>query len=162
MQHFTKLWIFGLLLFSPYSFAYENHHQEEWELGLSVGYASLPDEDAEGTNVHLHVMKHLEGEGYEYFSLGLGLEMIASEDTHYATMFTIAVHPTEDLTFSISPSLVWEKHDEEEWEHEYATHLELSYVFDVSEHFHIGPVIGYSKSSEAEHYTFGIHLGIPL
>lgn len=151
----------SLLLFSTLAFAYENHHEEEWELGLSMGYASLPDEDAEGTNVHLHVMKHLEGEGFEYFSVGLGLEMIASDDTHYATMFSVAVHPTEDFTLSFSPSIVWEKY-EDAWENAYASHFEASYVFDVSEHFHIGPVIGYSTSDEAEHYTFGIHIGIPL
>jgi hypothetical protein len=161
LQHFTKLWILGFLFLTPLAFAYENPHEEEWEIGLSLGYASLPDENEEGTNVHLHIMKHLEGEGFEYFSLGLGFEMIGAKDTHYATMFTMAVHPTEDLTLAFSPSIVWEKH-EDEWGNIYASHFEVSYVFDVSEHFHIGPVIGYSTSAEADHYTFGLHLGIPL
>jgi len=162
LKYFTKLWILIFLLFTSISSAYEDHHQEEWELGLSLGYAHLATEDKDGTNVHLHIMKHLDGEGFEkYFSLGLGLEMIASDETHYSTMFTIATHPTEDLTLAFSPTIEWEKHSTE-WENHYASHFEASYVFDVSEHFHIGPVIGFSTSEEGEHYTFGLHLGIPL
>ncbi|MDQ7083662.1 MAG: hypothetical protein Q9M36_01465 [Sulfurovum sp.] len=154
---------FALLLLSSLVLSSSaQEHEDGWELGLSIGYANLTTENDEGTNVHLHLMRHLEGDDWEkYVSLGLGFEIIASDETHYATMITVAVHPIEDLTLAFSPGIVWAKH-EGDWEVDYATHIEASYVFDVSEHFHIGPVVGYSTSQEGKHYTVGIHLGFPL
>lgn len=140
----------------------QHHEHSEWEFGISVGYADLTSEDARGTNVHLHLSKRIESDDFlQYFSYGIGAESIISDDTHYSFMATVGYHPIEDMTLSISPSIVWENH-EGAWESMYATHYELNYVFDVSDGFHMGPVVGYSKSSEAEHYTFGIHIGFPL
>ena len=145
---------------------HEGHHEmHEWELGVSVGYANLTTEDEEGANLHIHLLKRLEGDGFEkYFSVGFGAEMIVTTDNekHYGAMVTFAYHPVEDLVLSVSPGFEWAKHEGSSWEREYATHLEAVYSFDVSENYHIGPVIGYSKTSDAEHYTVGIHIGIPL
>jgi hypothetical protein len=146
--------------------AHESHHEmHEWELGISVGYANLTTENEEGTNLHLHLLKRLEGDGFEkYFSAGFGAEMIVTTDNekHYGAMVTLAYHPVEDLVLAISPGFEWAKHEGHSWERAYATHFEAAYVFDVYENYHIGPVIGYSKTSDAEHYTVGIHIGIPL
>jgi len=153
--------ILSLLLFQTTIYA-ELHEHNDWEFGMSVGYADLVTEDTIGTNVHLHLSKRIESDNFlQYFSYGIGAESIISDDTHYSFMTTFGYHPIEDLTLAISPSIVWENH-EGGWESIYATHYEVSYVFDVSKNFHMGPVIGYSKSSEAEHYTFGIHIGFPL
>ncbi len=147
-------------------FAEEEHHDHEmheWELGVSFGYANLKTEDEEGGNIHLHLLKRLEGDGIQkYFSVGFGAEMIVTDEKHYGAMVTLAAHPIEDLVLSVSPGFEWANHEGHGWEREYATHLEAAYTFDVSENYHIGPVIGYSKTSEAEHYTVGIQIGIPL
>jgi len=138
------------------------HEGHEWELGISAGYANLKTEGEEGVNLHLHLLKRLGDDGLKkYFSAGFGAEVIRTDETHYGAMVTLAYHPVEDLTLSISPGLEWEKH-EGSWESHYATHYEAAYSFDISKSYHIGPVIGYSKTSEAEHYTVGIHIGIPL
>jgi len=151
------------LLVLLYSATYaEMHDKNEWEVGMSAGYADLTTEDANGANIHIHLSKHFESDSFlKYFSYGVGTEAIFSDESHYALMATVGFHPIEDLTLALSPSVVWANH-EGGWESMYATHYEASYVFDVSENFHMGPVIGYSKSSEAEHYTFGIHIGFSL
>ena len=96
-----------------------------------------------------------------YFDVLSTPSMIITDEKHYGAMVTLAVHPWRDLVLSVSPGFEWANH-EGTWESEYATHLEAAYTFDVSEKYHIGPVIGYSKTSDAEHYTVGIHIGIPL
>jgi hypothetical protein len=158
----------GLVGLSSAALSEEEHHHDaheghEWELGISVGYANLKTEGEEGGNLHLHLLKRLGDEGLKkYFSAGFGAEVIRTDETHYGAMVTLAYHPVEDLVLAVSPGFEWAKHDGSSWEREYATHLEAAYSFDVSENYHIGPVIGYSKTSEAEHYTVGIHIGIPL
>ncbi len=140
----------------------ELHEHDAWEFGLSVGYADLSSEDATGSNIHLHLHKRIESDTFlHYFSYGMGAEAIVSDENHYSLMATLGFHPVDEFTVALSPSLVWAEH-EGSWERLYATHIELAYSFDISEDLHMGPVIGYSKSAEAEHYTFGIHLGMPL
>ena len=142
---------------------HDSHEMHEWELGVSFGYANLKTEGEEGGNLHLHLLKRLEGDGFEkYFSVGFGAEVIVTDEKHYGAMLTLAYHPVEDLVLSVSPGFEWANHEGEGWEREYATHLEAVYSFDVSEDYHVGPVIGYSKTKDAEHYTVGIHIGIPL
>ena len=157
----------GITGLSTAALSEEDHHGghegHEWELGVSVGYANLKTEGEEGTNLHLHLLKRLEGDGFEkYFSVGFGAEVIRTDETHYGAMVTVAYHPVEDLVLSVSPGFEWAKHEGSSWEREYATHYEAAYSFDVSESYHIGPVVGYSKTKDAEHYTVGIHIGIPL
>lgn len=163
----------GLVGLSTAALSEEDHHDEihhshaehEWELGVSVGYANLKTENEEGGNLHLHLLKRLDGEGIEkYFSVGFGAEIIVTTESekHYGAMVTFAYHPVEALTLSVSPGFEWAKHEGSSWERKYATHLEAAYAFDVSENYHIGPVVGYSKTSDTEHYTVGIHIGIPL
>lgn len=87
--------------------------------------------------------------------------MVVSDENHYVAMIVLAYHPTENLVLSVAPGVEWAKH-EELWERVYVTHYEAVYNFDISEGYHIGPVIGYSKTKEAEDYTVGIHIGIPF
>jgi hypothetical protein len=138
------------------------HEAHEWELGVSVGYTNLKTEGKEGANIDLHLLKRLDGDGFEkYFSVGFSAEMVVSDENHYVAMIVLAYHPTENLVLSVAPGVEWAKH-EESWERVYVTHYEAVYNFDISEGYHIGPVIGYSKTKEAEHYTVGIHIGIPF
>ena len=137
------------------------HEESSFELGLSVGYAYLKAEEDNAPALHAHLMKRLSDEGFQqYFSLGFGVETIFTDEKHYGAMVTMAVHPSENLIFSISPGVAWEEHNGETHS-SYATHVEAAYVFETT-HFHIGPVVGYSKTEEDEHYTIGVHIGIPL
>lgn len=143
----------------------EASHKEKgesgFELGLSVGYAHLKTEEDNAPALHLHLLKRLSDEGFQkYFSLGFGIETILADEKHYGAMVTMAVHPTENIIFSVSPGVAWEEH-EGETKSSYATHLEAAYLFETS-HYHIGPVVGYSKTEDEEHYTIGVHIGIPL
>jgi hypothetical protein len=139
----------------------EEHHSD-WELGFALAYAKLPSENSEGANVHIHLQKRLDYQDWRhYFSVGVGVEMIANDEQHYGTMLTLGIHPLEDWSIDLSSGLEFSNHHGA-WENLYATHIETSYVFDVSEHFHLGPVIGYSRTKEAEHYSVGIHIGVPL
>ncbi len=134
--------------------------ESSFELGLSAGYAYLKAEE-DAPLLHVHLMRRLSGEGIQkYFSLGLGAETIFTDEKHYGVMVTMAVHPTENIIFSVSPGVAWEEH-EGETKSSYATHIEATYVFETP-HYHIGPVVGYSKTEDDEHYTIGVHIGIPL
>ena len=156
----------ALVGFSTAALSEEDHHAShahEWEFGVSAGYANLKTEGEEGTFLDLHLLKRLEGDGFEkYFSVGLGAEMIVSDEKHYAAMVVLAYHPTEDLLLSVAPGFEWAKHEGSSWKREYATHIEAVYNVGISGAYHIGPMIGYSKTSEAEEYSVGIHIGIPL
>jgi hypothetical protein len=153
-----------LLLLCSSTLLAENHHfHGDWEIGVSAGYANLKTESEDGTNLHLHLMRSLGEKGIaKYLSLGVGMETIVTEEEHYGVMLTLDIHPIEDLTIGVSPGFEWAKHDGISWEREYATHLELTYSFDMANGYHIGPSIGYSVTKDSEHYTFGIHLGIGL
>ena len=156
----------GLIGLSTAALSEEDHHgahkAHEWELGVSVGYVNLKTEGEEGTMLDLHLMKELDGDGLEkYFSVGLGAEVVFSHDNHYVAMVILAYHPTENIVLSVAPGLEWAKHDGET-EREYVTHYEAVYNLIHSEKYHIGPMIGYSKTKESEDYTVGIHVGIPF
>jgi len=140
---------------------HSEHESDGLEIGLSVGYAYLKEDREDGVNLHLHLMKRLSGEGLQkYFSVGVGVETIITDEKHYAAMFSLAAHPWRNLVLSVSPGLEWAKH-EGKWESEYATHLEAAYNFEGSG-FHYGPTISYSKTKDDQHYAIGIHIGVPL
>ena len=140
---------------------HKNHEESGFEIALSVGYAYLKAEEDNAPVLHAHLMKRLSGEGLQkYFSLGFGVETILTDEKHYSAMVTMAVHPSENIIFAVSPGVAWEEH-EGETNSSYATHVEAAYVFETS-HYHIGPVVGYSKTEDDEHYTIGVHIGIPL
>jgi hypothetical protein len=131
---------------------YGAHKSHDWELGIGLGYTDLKTEGENGATLDLHLMKELEGDGLEkYFSVGFGAEVVLSHENHYVAMVVLAYHPTEHLELSIAPGLEWAKHDGT-WEREYVTHYEAIYNFEIAEDYHIGPMIGYSKTKEAEDF----------
>ena len=141
--------------------SHENHAHSDIELGLSIGYARLEEEKIDGTSLHVHIMKRLSDHGIQqYFSIGAGVESILASENHFGAMLSIAAHPSESLTITLSQGIEWANH-EGSWESSNATHIEASYLFEA-EHFHYGPVLGYSKAEEKQHYKVGIHFGIPL
>jgi len=138
------------------------HEAHEWELGLSVGYTNLKTEGEDGVMLDTHLMKRLGDDGFKkYFAAGLGAEVVLSHENHYVAMIVFAYLPTDNLVLSVAPGLEWAKH-EGTWEREYVTHYEAIYNIYNSEKYHIGPMIGYSKTKEAEDYSVGIHIGIPF
>lgn len=140
---------------------HSGHESGETEVGVSLGYSYLEEEKENGINLHFHFMKRLTGEGIQkYLSVGLGVETIFTDEQHYGAMISLGVHPWRNLVISVSPGWEWAKHDGE-WESGYATHLEAAYVFE-GPGFHYGPVIGYSKTQDDQHYTVGLHFSVPL
>jgi len=157
----------SLLLFSSSSFAKDQHDEAHGhndhgiELGISVGYAYLEEEKEEGANLHLHIMKKLTGDGIQkYLSVGVGFETIFSHEQHNAAMLALGIHPAEDIVLTISAGKEWAKHNGET-ESGSVVHLEATYLFEA-EGYHYGPVIGYAKTHEDQHYTLGMHFGFPL
>ena len=139
--------------------SHDMHQTEDIEFGASLGYAYLKEEQKNGINIHLHAMKRLSDEGLlQHVSVGLGVETILTDEAHYAAMLSVAVHPWKSLILSVSPGYEWANHDGT-WESSYATHLEATYTFESS-NFHYGPVFGYSKTADTQHYTAGIHFGM--
>ena len=137
----------------------EHHHASEF--GISLSYVDLVDEDETAPSIHLHWLKPLEGsESLERLGIGLGFETIFADHTHHTVMATLAFFPIDHLVLSVSPGIVFAD-EESGWENHYATHIELSYGFDVGE-YEIGPVIGYADSDEGSHRMIGLHFGIPF
>ncbi len=136
-----------------------NHDTSWFELGLSAGHVHLDGENENAPGLHFHVNKRLGQEGImERLALGVGGEAIFADHEHYAMMLPLSVYPWRGLVLSVAPSLVWAKH-EGDWESEKAAHLEAAYVFELGE-CDLGPIVGYSGSSEEEHYMVGLHFGI--
>ncbi len=161
--------IFWFSMTPPLTFAQEapifydinEHSHSDLELGVSIGYARLEEEKKDALNLHLHIMKRLSDYGIQqYISVGAGVETILSSENHVGAMLSIAIHPTERLVVSFSQGLEWANH-EGDWESSLASHVEASYLFEATD-FHYGPVIGYSKASDKQHYTIGLHFGVPL
>ena len=137
------------------------HDTSGIEMGLSAGYVHLKGESEDAPGLHVHLSKRLGQDGvFEHLSLGIGGEAIFADHEHYALMLPLSVYPWRGLVFSFAPSIVWAEH-EGEWESEYATHLEAAYVFEIGD-YDMGPVIGYSKTSDEEHYMIGVHIGLHL
>ena len=132
-------------------------HSHIYELGLSTGFVRMEPEGESALGTHLHFIRRFRGEGIERFlGLGVGFEAIFADHMHYNLMGTIAIYPYKNLFIGISPGmLIVEHHDE--CEMCYSTHVEVAYGFDVGQ-FHVGPVVGYAKSGDDEHYMIGIHL----
>jgi len=158
----------SLLSLSSATFAKEQHtntHHEhdkhDIEMGVSVGYAYLEEENEGGTNLHLHIMKKLSGEGIQkYLSVGIGFETIFAHEQHNAAMLALGIHPWNNVVFTVSAGTEWAKHNGVT-ESGSVMHLEATYLFEA-EGYHYGPVVGYAKTHEDQHYTVGMHFGFPL
>ena len=137
----------------------DHHHAREF--GISLSYVDLIEEGETAPSIHLHWLKRLEGsESLERLGIGLGFETIFADHTHHTVMATLAFFPIDHLVLSVSPGVVFAD-EETGWENHYATHIELSYGFEVGE-YEIGPVIGYADSDEGSHRMIGLHFGIPF
>ncbi|UCG58128.1 MAG: hypothetical protein JSU70_01215 [Phycisphaerales bacterium] len=133
-------------------------HDRVYELGVSTGFVRMEPEGQSAVGTHLHLIRRFQGEDIRrFFGLGIGFETVFADHTHYNVMGTIAVYPYKNLSIGISPGVLIVEHDNE-CELCYSTHVEVAYVFEIGQ-FHVGPVAGYAKSGDDEHYFVGIHLG---
>jgi hypothetical protein len=118
----------------------------------------LQPEGESALGTHLHFIRRFRGEGIgRFLGLGVGFETIFADHMHYNVMGTVTIYPYKNLSVAISPGLLIVEH-ENEYETRYSTHLEVAYGFEVGQ-FHVGPVVGYARSGEDEHYFVGIHIG---
>jgi hypothetical protein len=145
--------------------AHDHHHHGHDlsgpELGVSVGYVHLEEEDENVPGVHAHLLHRLGDDGLRrHFAIGAGAEYLFSDEEHYALMFSLAAYPWRGLVLSVSPGVQWAEH-EGDTEAEYSTHLEAAYVFPFGD-YDIGPVIDYSWTKDEKHYMIGLHIGIHL
>jgi len=148
--------------FSEESHGSHEHHSHDtrgMEMGFSAGYFHLDAENENAPGMHVHLSKRLHEEGLmKHFALGVGGEVIFADHEHYAVLLPLFVYPWRGLVLSVAPSMIIAEH-EEDWESEYATHLEAAYVFEIGK-IDAGPVVGYSRSSDDKHYMVGLHVGV--
>ncbi|MBU1099109.1 MAG: hypothetical protein KKA84_01805 [Bacteroidetes bacterium] len=138
-----------------------HHHDSDYELGFSFGLNHLVEENETPLSAHIHLLRKLGDENiWERIALGLGYEHIFSEHTHYSVVGTISINPIWHFVFDVSPGVLITEHEGSN-ESQFVTHIELTYEFEVGE-IGIGPVVGYGVSSEDNHYTIGLHIGIGL
>lgn len=159
----TVALLFALLSFTPFVYSQEEHEHASTELGLSLAYVWLDEHGEEETAAaaHLHFVKMLDGSAFlERLGVDLGFETIFADHVHHTLMAGLVYRPTAHLSLSVSPGIVFVK-EEGEWENHYATHVELSYGFEVGE-YEIGPVVGWADSEEGSHHMVGLHFGIPF
>ena len=158
---FTPLFLLSLSCSFLYGQEEQEEHHHAREFGISLSYVDLIEEDDTAPAIHLHWLKRLEGsESLERWGIGLGFETIFADHTHHTVMATLAFFPIDHLVLSVSPGVVFAD-EETGWENHYATHIELSYGFEMGE-YEIGPVIGYADSDEGSHRMIGLHFGIPF
>jgi hypothetical protein len=147
-----------LFLFPSLLFSEDEHSHAERELGVSLAYVDLMDEDEAAPSIHLHLVKRLHGSDLlERLGIGLGFETIFADHAHHTLMASLIFFPIDHLAISVSPGIVW-VNEEGGWENHYATHIEASYGFKIGK-YEVGPVIGWAESDEGSHRMFGIHFG---
>jgi len=136
-------------------------HSHTFEFGVSTGFVRLEPEGESAVGTHLHLIRRFQGDALSRFlGLGIGFETIFADHMHYNLMGTVAIYPYKNFSIGISPgTLIVEHHDEHETR--YSTHVEVAYGFEVGQ-FEVGPVVGYAKSGDDEHYMIGIHVGKPF
>ena len=143
----------------PHRGHHHHHDTQGVELGFSAGYFRLKNEKEDAPGLHMHLSRRLQQDGLlHHFALGVGGEVIFADEAHYAVMLPLLVYPWRGLVLSAAPGMVFAEHDGN-WESDYATHLEAAYVFELGE-YDVGPVVGYSSSSEDKHYMAGLHFGV--
>jgi hypothetical protein len=130
-----------------------DHHHKHNELALGTGLVVMPGEPAFGFGFHLHGILGLN----EWLGIGPGYELIAGEHLHHTLTGLLHFHPFHPLDINLGPGLVFP--DKEHVSYRFKLHAELAAVFEVSEHFHLGPSIDTGIAKEDLHFTFGIHVG---
>ncbi len=163
----------------PNDHAHSNHQHGDFEFGLSLQYIYLDeDEDHEedehqGEDEHdhqshddessafgldVHLLRRLPEEGLtRFFAVGVGAEVIFTDDPHFSLLGAVGVYPWKELELIISPGVEFAKHDGER-EREFVMHYEITYGF-LFNSIHIGPVLGFAHTRESRHYSAGIHFG---
>ncbi len=135
-----------------------HHDAHANEISMFAGYVYLDPEDDSAFGLHLHFIKHLQGESLKkYFGLGVGFETIFADNLHYNVMGSIAIYPYRNLVIILSPGVLIVEHHKE-LETRYSTHFEAVYGF-LFRGYEIGPVVGFAQSGDDIHYTIGIYFG---
>jgi len=156
-----KLLILLIIIYTNITFGqmHDHHHHSDYEFGISLGVATLVEEEEYSPSAHLHLLRKLgDHDLLSKISLGLGYEIIFSEHTHNSVVGTISINPFSAWKIDISPGILFAEHEGEKEQH-FVAHFELMY--DI--HFHgfgVGPVIGYGWSKEDQHLMAGLHFGI--
>ncbi|MFC1552979.1 hypothetical protein ACFL6P_10515 [Candidatus Latescibacterota bacterium] len=135
-----------------------DHHAHPNEIGVSGGYVHLDAHDDSAYGMHLHFIRHLQGDGIKRFiGLGAGVETILADHQHYSVFGAFAIKPYRSLVITLSPGVLFVEHHDE-MESRYTSHVEAAYGFFLGE-YEFGPVIGLSRSGDSNHYMIGFHLG---
>lgn len=138
------------------------HHHKPLEFGFSIESVNIEEEgeDENVAGIHAHVIRKLtssKNEFLNHFGLGLGTEVLFADEEHYSLMFSLAYYPADNWAVLVSPGYEFAKHDGETEEH-FSMHYELTYTKEFK-HFHAGPVLSFSKTSESKHLGIGLHFG---
>ena len=131
---------------------YDHHHRHN-EIALGTGAVYMPNENSWGYGLHLHALAGIT----EWMGAGGGYELIVGDHHHHTLSALVHFHPFHPLHINVGPGLVFP--DEEHDSFRFKIHAEISTVFELTEHFHLGPSIDSGIGSEDLHFTFGIHAG---
>jgi len=135
---------------------HDHHHHSNSEIGISgsVYYFVVAEEYNPG--IHLHYVYYFT---HSKFGLGAGYERLFDEHGHNTFGVIGTYSPVKRLILAVSPGFTFE--DEEPSNLFPAMHVEATYGFDLGI-FHLGPSLGYAVTTEDQHISVGIHLGIGL
>jgi hypothetical protein len=130
-----------------------DHHHKHHELALGTGAVYMPAENIWGYGLHLHALAAIT----ESMSLGAGYELILGEHTHHTLSGLLHFHPIHPLDINLGPGVVFP--DGENDHFRFKMHVELASVFELGEHFHLGPGLDVGIGKHDLHIGFGIHAG---
>jgi hypothetical protein len=130
-----------------------DHHHKHNELAVGTGIVRFPNESSWGYGVHLHGILGIT----EWMGAGAGYEVILGEYTHHALTGLVHFHPFHPLDINVGPGLVFP--DDENPAYRFKLHAELAAVFELGEHFHLGPSLDVGLGSNDPHISLGIHVG---
>lgn len=130
-----------------------DHHHRHHEIAVGTGAVYMPGENSWGYGIHLHALTGLT----EWMGTGLGYELIVGEHTHHTITGLLHFHPFHPLDINVGPGLVMP--DKENPDYRFKLHTEIAAVFEINEHFHLGPSLDTGIGRHDIHITLGMHAG---
>jgi len=96
----------------------------------------------------------------ELIGLGVSIEYVSGDDPHFTAGPALTVRPWHSLVLLYSIGITRGKSESgQETEYFLSNHIELILDFDVGDHLHIGPTMGFNLSGHDTHISAGIHTG---
>lgn len=147
-----------IMLNQPALAQYHSRHEKvNFEMAVIPLVAYDLGEKGIAYGIHTHLL-FPHSQLSDRIAVGAGFEYITGGEVHLTTGPVVAIHPWRNLVLVYSPGITL-KRGEEVTEYFFSSHFEAALEFEIGDHFHIGPSVGFNMSGYDNHVSGGLHTG---